>query len=85
MSATPAPILLFRMKNWGILFYGLPEEGIEVSLKMRSGRPLKPPLVDRSYAMPETPGAPIDVRAEDMIPALYSFSDSTLVTKSFAF
>jgi hypothetical protein len=70
------------MKNWGILFYDLPEEGVELSLKTRSGRPLKALLVDRSYALPESPGAPIKARAENMIPALYSFSGATLVTKS---
>jgi hypothetical protein len=69
----------------GILFYGQPEEGVEMSLKTRSGRPLKALLVDRSYALPETPGALIKARAENMMPALYSFSDATLVTKSFAF
>jgi len=73
------------MKNWSILSYGLPEEGVEASLKTRIGRPLKALLVDRSYALPETPGAPIKARAKNIIPALYSFGDSTLATKSFAF
>jgi hypothetical protein len=73
------------MKNWGILFYGRPEEGVEVSPKTRSGRPLKAPLVDRSYALPDTPGAPIKAKAEIMAPALYSFIGATLVIKSLAF
>jgi hypothetical protein len=69
----------------GILFYDLPGEGVQVSLKARSGRPLRALLVDRSKALPETFGAPIKARADNMIPALYSFSDATLGAKSLAF
>jgi hypothetical protein len=73
------------VKNWGIQYYALPAEGLDVVLKARSGKPFKLRLVDRSYGLPEIPGSPVKARAEDMIPAPYAVSDAILVTKSFAF
>jgi hypothetical protein len=73
------------VKNWAIQYYALPPEGLDMVLKTRSGKPFKLVLVERSYGLPEMPGSPIKARAEDMIPAPYSASDATLVTKSFAF
>jgi hypothetical protein len=68
------------MKNWGLQFYALPVEGIEVTLKLHDGKPFKMLLVDRSYGLPENKPRP-----ENMIPAPYGVSDVTLVSKSFSF
>ena len=68
------------MKNWGLQFYALPAEGIEVTLKLHDGKPFKMLIVDRSYGMPETKPRP-----ENMIPTPYGVSDVTLVSKSFSF
>ena len=68
------------MKNWGLQFYALPVEGIEVTLKLHDGKPFKMLLVDRSYGLPETKQRP-----ENMIPTPYGVSDVTLVSKSFSF
>lgn len=68
------------MKNWGLQFYALPVEGIEVTLKLHDGKPFKMLLVDRSYGLPETKQRP-----ENMIPTPYGVSDVTLVSRSFSF
>lgn len=68
------------MKNWGLQFYALPAEGIEVALKLHDGKPFKMLVVDRSYGLPETKPRP-----ENMIPTPYGVSDVTLVSKSFSF
>jgi hypothetical protein len=68
------------MKNWGLQFYALPVEGVEVTLKLHDGKPFKMLLVDRSYGLPETKPRP-----EYMIPTPFSISDVTLVSKSFSF
>jgi Peptidase family M28 len=68
------------MRNWGLQFYALPVEGIEVTLRLHDGKPFKMLLVDRSYGMPETKARP-----ENMIPTPYAISDVTLVSKSFSF
>ena len=71
------------MKNWGLQFYALPVEGVEVVLKLPAGKPFKMLVVDRSYGLPETAAA--KPRPEYMIPTPYGVSDVTLVSKSFSF
>ena len=68
------------MKNWGLQFYAVPVEGIEVTLKLHDGKPFKMLVVDRSYGLPEAKPRP-----EYMIPAPFAISDVTLVSKSFSF
>jgi hypothetical protein len=73
------------VKYWGLHFYGLAEQGIDVVLKTRSGKPLKVLLVDLSRGLPEIPGTPIKARADEMIPNPHSSGDATLVAKWFVF
>jgi hypothetical protein len=40
---------------------------------------------DRSYGLPELPGAPFKARPDYIIPSPTQFSDVTLVTKTFSF
>jgi hypothetical protein len=70
------------MKNWGLQFYALPAEGVEVTLKLHDGKPFKMLVVDRSYGLPEATAKP---RPDYMIPTPYGISDVTLVSKSFSF
>lgn len=79
-SAQSVPV-----KRWGIQYYAPLPEGLDVVLKTKSGKPFHLRLVERSYGLPEIPGSTFKPRAEDMIPAPFSVSDATLVTKSFAF
>jgi len=70
-------------KNWGLQFYALPAEGVEVTLKLHDGKPFKMLLVDRSYGLPEA--ATAKPRPDYMIPTQFSISDVILVSKSFSF
>jgi len=72
-------------KNWGMRYYGLPAEGIELSLEMTSAEPLKIRVVDQSYGFPEAAIASRQARPANIIPAPYPFGEATLVTKSFTF
>ena len=71
------------MTNWGLQFYALPVEGVEVTLKLHDGKPFKMLVVDRSYGLPEIAAA--RPRPDYMIPTPYPISDVTLVSKSFSF
>ena len=73
------------IRNWALQFYALPVEGVEVSLKVQAGKPLKVLVVDRSYGFPETATASAKPRPDYLIPTPYSVSDVTLVAKSFSF
>jgi hypothetical protein len=68
------------MRNWGLQFYALPAEGVEVVLKTQAGKPFKMHIVDGTYGLPETRPRP-----EHMIPTPYGASDVTLVAKTFTF
>jgi hypothetical protein len=73
------------LKNWGMQFYALPAEGVEMSLKTPAGKPFKVLLVDRSYGLPDISNSAARARPEHMIPTPYGISDVTLVAKSFTF
>lgn len=71
---------------WALRYYGLPREGIEVTLvSSKAGTPINVRVVDQSYGLPS--GGPISVqpRPENMMPAMLPFTDSTFVTKSYKF
>ncbi|MFY9622118.1 MAG: M20/M25/M40 family metallo-hydrolase [Pyrinomonadaceae bacterium] len=80
-SAQSSPV-----KNWGIQYYAMPAEGVDVMLKTKAGKPFKILLVDRSYGLPQISNSPFLARAEDMTPVAWSLSsDVTIVAKSFVF
>ncbi|HEX8709305.1 MAG TPA: M28 family metallopeptidase [Pyrinomonadaceae bacterium] len=73
---------------WGLRYYGLPAEGIEVALDVRASQPVRLKVVDQTYGLPAELLAPFQARPENFMPAPFAFSpygDSTLVGKSFAF
>lgn len=72
--------------RWALSYQGLPAEGIELSLEVKSAEPLKLRLMDQSYQLPSFPEASFRERPADFIPAgLLPYSDSTLVGKSYTF
>jgi hypothetical protein len=66
-------------------YYGLPEEGVELSLEVRTSGPVDLKIEDWSYGLPETPGGPYVNRPAHIIAAPILYSDCTIVTKSFTF
>lgn len=73
------------MRNWGLQFYALPAEGVELIVKTKTDKPFRMRLVDRSYGLPDITGSAAKPRPENMIPTPYGLSDVTLVAKSFTF
>ena len=69
---------------WRWHYYGLPEAGVEVTLRVRPSAPLEIRLVDLSYHWPEIPGFEKPPRPDDRMPRR-AFSDVTVVRKTFRF
>ncbi|MBV8856907.1 MAG: M20/M25/M40 family metallo-hydrolase [Acidobacteria bacterium] len=72
-------------KGFGLNFFGLPAEGVEIVLRVAAAEPLNLRVVDRSYALPEIPGLAMKARPDYMISSPYSYSDATLVSKTYSF
>lgn len=73
-----------RPEPWVLRYYGLPDGGFELTLELKSSAPLKLRVVDQSYGLPAVGASPPSARPEGMMPAAQPYSDSTLVSKSFA-
>jgi hypothetical protein len=72
---------------WGkgqVLVYSAPpREGVELILKTKSSEPLIMKVVDRSFEFPELTNVIVKARPNYIVPAPNSFSDSTLISRSF--
>ncbi|MDX6502482.1 MAG: hypothetical protein QOG23_5746 [Blastocatellia bacterium] len=69
---------------WSLQYYALPPEGIELSLQVRSSKPVDVRAVDQSYGLPPLPDT--SPRPEQFIASPFPFiSDSTFVSKSYKF
>ena len=68
-----------------ISYYGLAEEGIELSLEVKTSDPVDLRIEDWSYELPEIPGGRYAGRPNYIIAAPFLYSDCTIVTKSFTF
>jgi hypothetical protein len=66
-------------------YFGLPEEGVEVTLEIKSSDPLELRIEELSYGLPETPNGRHTGRPDYLIAAPILYSDSTIVTKTFKF
>lgn len=71
--------------GWTLNYWAPPAEGVELTLRTRPSEPLKIRVVDQSYELPEVPGVVVGARPPDIIPAPFSGSDATLVSRSFTF
>jgi hypothetical protein len=73
--------------HWGLRFWGLPPEGLSVTLQVPASQPFELRLVDQSFGLPEIPGVSPRPRPDHMMPTPFGFglSDAILVSKSFAF
>jgi hypothetical protein len=79
VSNIPSPSAEYR----GLFCFGLPEEGIELSLEIKSSDPVMLKVEDRSYGLPGIPSNPYKDRPDYIVPA--DNSDCTIVMKSVAF
>ncbi len=70
---------------WNLRYQGLPADGIELAMDLKTQQPLKLRVVDQSYGLPTLPDKAPPPRPAGLIPSTYPFNDSTLVGKSFVF
>lgn len=75
----------FADDSWGFNYYAPPNEGIELKLTLKPNRPVNLRVVDESYGLPEALGLAYKPRPHHMIPTIFPYSNSTLVSKSFVF
>jgi hypothetical protein len=66
-------------------YFGLPEEGIALSLETKSPDPIALKIEECSYGLPQIPGRVYTSRPDYIIPAPLLYSDSTVITKSVSF
>ncbi|MCC5661298.1 M20/M25/M40 family metallo-hydrolase [Nostoc sp. XA010] len=71
---------------WGLDYFAIPPEGIELTLSIKRSQPLKLKAVDQSEGLPKIPGK-FTSRPNYMMPTAFGggVSNSTLVSKSFTF
>ena len=72
-------------KPFKLQYYALPAEGIEVSLEIKSSGTVQIQATDQSYGLPEIQTMSFKPRPDHMIASSLPYSDSTLVSKSFAY
>jgi hypothetical protein len=85
ISNTAAAASGARRDRWALRYYAIPDEGIELTWRLKSFGPLKLRAVDQSYGLPEIQGASFTLRPNHIIPSSMALSDSTLVSKTFTF
>jgi hypothetical protein len=78
-----APIDPARYRSFS--YFGLPEEGIELSIETKSTDPLALKIEEWSYGIPPIPGRDYTDRPGHIIPAPFPYSDCTVITKFFTF
>jgi len=72
-------------QSWMLMYSAPPPEGIDLLLKTKSSAPLSVKVVDQSFQLPELKDLTIKARPNDLIPAPFSITDSTFVSKTFSF
>lgn len=72
-------------KEWALFYYGALAEGIELTFSLRTTKPVKVKVVDRSYGLPETLSASFKPRPNYLMPLVMPNNGTTLVSKSFVF
>ncbi|HYG10246.1 MAG TPA: M28 family metallopeptidase [Pyrinomonadaceae bacterium] len=83
---TDAPPGRFQFgTDWGMRYYVPQAGGTELVLEMESRASVKVQVVGLSYGLPDVPNIPVRARPDDMMPAPYLNSDSTMVAKTFSF
>jgi hypothetical protein len=71
-------------KDQLLIYSAPPPEGVELLLKTKSPGRLIMKVVDRSFQFPELTNVTIKARPSDIVPAPFSYSDSTFISKSLS-
>lgn len=71
--------------GWSLNYYALPAEGMELTLEVKPGRPLKLRSVDQAYELPALPGAAIKPRPDHIAPSSAASSDTAQISRAYTF
>jgi hypothetical protein len=71
-------------KGQMLIYWAPPREGIDLLLKTKSSEPLIVKVVDQSFQLPELTNVTVKARPNYIVPAPFSYSDSTFIGKSFS-
>ena len=70
---------------WGLQYYGLPQEGAELTLQLKSVQPIRIRVTDRSYGLPQLSGLTLKPRPDYITLPPTSTGEMTMVGKAFTF
>lgn len=74
---------------WGLVYWAVPSEGIELALEANPSASLNVLAVDRTEGLPELPNTSFKPRPDTIVPSpslgVARYSNATLVSKSFTF
>jgi hypothetical protein len=65
--------------HWGLQIEGVPQQGVQLQLQLKTSEPLKLRLVDQSYGLP-----PLNAASTSQFPTLVAKPDITMLVKSFS-
>ena len=68
-----------------LTYHAIPKDGIEIALQTKPGAPVRLIAMDQSYGFPEAAGGAQLNKPDHLMPLSFTYSDSTLVAKSFVF
>ncbi len=71
-------------KGQMLIYSAPPREGVELLLTIKSSEPLIVKVVDRSFQFPELANVTVKARPNYIVPAPFSYTDSTFIGKSFS-
>jgi len=72
-------------RRWGLRYYGVPANGLKITLELKSSEPAKLRVTDLSFGLPEIPGFSAAPEPDYIMSSPVPFNDSTLVSRSFSF
>lgn len=70
---------------WRWRYFGLPTEGVDLTLKVRSNEAIEIRAVDISYGLPRFTDASFKPRPDNMIPRRYTLSEMTIAARTYVF
>lgn len=79
------PLSLSTDDPWLLRYFGLPKEGLDISLDIRSSGSIKLRAIDQSYGLTQIDGHSYNQRPDYLMPTPILDSDSTFVGKLFTF
>ncbi|MFP5264026.1 MAG: M20/M25/M40 family metallo-hydrolase [Blastocatellia bacterium] len=74
-----------QSRKWGLRYYSLPKEGLDLTLEVAGGGPVRLVAVDQSYGLPDAREAAYSPRPDYLMPQPHPLSDCVLVAKSYTF